>query len=54
MRYGLLNHNASGLHDIWGMSNATAMAACSLAVVAAYAAVFTTVALRVFRTSVES
>jgi len=54
MRYGLLNHNASGLHDIWGMSNPTVMAGLSLAVVAAYAALFTAVALRTFRTSVES
>jgi len=54
MRYGLLDHNASGLHDIWGMSNATAMAALSLAVVAAYAVLFSVVALRTFRKSVES
>jgi len=54
MRYGLLNHNASGLHDIWGMSNPTVMAGLSLAVVAAYAALFTAVGLRTFRTSVES
>ena len=53
MRYGLLDHNASGLHDIWGMSNATTMAALSLIVVAAYAALFTAVALRTFRRSVE-
>jgi ABC-type multidrug transport system permease subunit len=53
MRYALLGHNTSGLHDIWGMSNATAMAALSLAVVAAYAALFTAVALRTFRRSVE-
>jgi ABC-type multidrug transport system permease subunit len=54
MRYGLLDHNARGLHDIWGMSNAAAMAALSLAVVAAYAALFSVVALRTFRKSVES
>jgi ABC-type polysaccharide/polyol phosphate export permease len=54
MRYGLLDHNASGLHDIWGMSNATLMAGLSLAVVAAYATVLTVLALRTFRTSVES
>ena len=54
MRYGLLDDNASALHDIWGMSNATVMAALSLAVVAAYAAAFSTVALRMFRRSVES
>jgi ABC-2 type transport system permease protein len=53
MRYGLLDHNASGLHDIWGMSNATAMAALSLTVVAAFAALGTAVALRTFRRSVE-
>jgi ABC-type multidrug transport system permease subunit len=53
MRYGLLNDNASGLHDIWGMSNATAMATLSLIVVAAYAAVIGTIALRVFSKSVE-
>jgi ABC-2 type transport system permease protein len=49
MRYGLLDHNSTGLHDIWGMSNATAMAALSLAVVAAYATVTTIVAVRTFR-----
>ena len=49
MRYGLLGGNSSGLHDIWGMSNATAMAALSIAVVAAFAAVMTFVAMRVFR-----
>ncbi len=54
MRYGLLGHSARGLHDIWGMSDATVMAVLSLAVVAAYAAVFTAVALRTFRRSVES
>jgi ABC-type multidrug transport system permease subunit len=54
MRYGLLDHSASGLHDIWGMSNATAMAALSLVVVAAYATALTAVALRTFRRSVES
>ncbi len=53
MRYGLLDNSASGLHDIWGMTNATAMATLSLAVVAAYAALFTTIALRTFRKSVE-
>src|SRR6478609_5807885 len=46
MRYGLLDHNASGLHDIWGMTNATAMATLSLVVVAAYAAMFAAIALR--------
>jgi lipooligosaccharide transport system permease protein len=47
MRYGLLD-DASGLHDIWGMSDPTAMALLSLAVVAAFAALLTTIAVRVF------
>jgi ABC-2 type transport system permease protein len=47
MRYGLLD-NSSGLHDIWGMGNASAMAALSVAVVAAFAAVLTLVSVRVF------
>ena len=53
IRYGLLDHNGSGLHDIWGMSNPTTMAVLSLAVVAAFAVAFTAVAIRVFtRTAV--
>jgi ABC-2 type transport system permease protein len=51
MRYGLLDHNASGLHDIWGMSDTTGMAALSLAVVAAFAIVLTLVAVRTFTRS---
>ena len=50
MRYGLLG-NASGLHDIWGMSDATTMAALSLAVVAAFALVLTLASIRVFSRS---
>jgi ABC-2 type transport system permease protein len=49
MRYGLLGGNASGLHDIWGMHNATAMAALSLGVVAIFAGALVYVATRVFR-----
>jgi ABC-2 type transport system permease protein len=47
MRYGLLGDPA-GLHAIWGMSDPTAMAGLSLAVVAAFAAALTTVSIRVF------
>src|SRR5262249_10622583 len=47
MRYGLLG-SAQGLADIWGMSNVHTMAWLSLGVVAAFAAVLTTVAVRVF------
>ncbi len=54
MRYGLLDHSARGLHDIWGMSDPTLMCGLSLAVVAAYAAVLSLLALHTFRMSVES
>ena len=37
MRYGLVDHRGRGLHDIWGMSNTTVMAALSLGVVVAFA-----------------
>ena len=48
MRYGLVDHRGSGLHDIWGMSNVTAMAGLSLAVVVAFALLMLTVSVRVF------
>ena len=48
MRYGLVDRHGTGLHDIWGMSNPTVMAALSLAVVIAFAAVLTVTAVRVF------
>jgi len=54
MRYGLLGGNSSGLHDIWGMHNATAMAALSLGVVAVFAAGLTFAALRTFRRTAVS
>jgi ABC-2 type transport system permease protein len=50
MRYGLLG-DASGLHDIWGMSSATAMAGLSLLVVAAFAVVMSAVAAKAFSRS---
>src|SRR5437773_5962800 len=50
VRYGLLG-NSSGLHDIWGMHDATAMAALSLAVVAAFAVALTMVSIRAFSRS---
>ena len=53
MRYGIVGGNASGLHDIWGMSNATTMAALSLAVLGTFAAALTILSVRVFtRTAV--
>jgi ABC-type polysaccharide/polyol phosphate export permease len=50
IRYGLL-HDASGLHDIWGMHSNSTMAALSLLVVAAFALVLTRAAIRVFSQS---
>src|SRR3989442_1153126 len=41
IRYGLLGDHGAGLHDIWGMTNATAMAGLSLGVVGVFAAAFT-------------
>jgi ABC-2 type transport system permease protein len=49
MRYGLVDRSGQGLHDIWGMSNTTAMAALSLTVVALLATVLTAASIRVFK-----
>lgn len=51
VRYGLLGTRASGLHDIWGMTDATAMAALSLGVVALFAVLGTVLAVRSFARS---
>jgi ABC-2 type transport system permease protein len=51
MRYGLVDPHATGLRDIWGMNNATTMAALSLAVVVAFAVVMLLVSIRVFERS---
>ena len=50
VRYGLLDDRGA-LHDIWGMSNAGAMAGLSLLVVAGFAAALTMVSVRVFTRS---
>jgi ABC-2 type transport system permease protein len=47
-RYGLTSHGSQALRDIWGMPNATEMAALSLAVIAVYALVIYTAAIRLF------
>ena len=49
LRYGFIDPSGTGLHDIWGMSNPTVMAALSLAVLAVFAAAFTMISIRVFR-----
>lgn len=51
LRYGLLDRRAVGLHDIWGMSNPTLEAVLSMLVLAAWAAVFTILSVRVFNRS---
>lgn len=54
MRYGLVDPHGTGLHDIWGMSNVTAMAFLSLAVVIAFAIAMVLLSVRVFaRTAVR-
>ena len=47
VRWGLLGDSA-GLHDIWRLQDTTAMASLSLGVVALFAVVLTTAAIRVF------
>jgi lipooligosaccharide transport system permease protein len=54
MRYGLVDHSGQGLHDIWGMSNTTAMAALSLTVVGVFATVLTAASIRVFQRAAVS
>ena len=51
MRYGLVDPHATGLHDIWGMSDATTEALLSLAVVSAWALVAAFFAVRAFTRS---
>src|SRR5216117_2975834 len=50
MRYGLLQ-DSTGLHAIWGLSDPTAMAALSLAVVGGFALLLTVGSIRVFSRS---
>jgi len=52
IRYGFLDRRGTGLHDIWGMSNTTEMAALSLGVVALFAVITTALSIRVFTRSV--
>jgi ABC-type multidrug transport system permease subunit len=54
MRYGLVDRSGQGLHDIWGMSNTTAMAALSLTVVGLFAAALTATSIRVFNRAAVS
>ena len=51
LRYGVLGHGGTGLHDIWGIGSTTAEAALSLLVLAAWAGLATTASIRVFKRS---
>ena len=51
MRYGFIDHAGKGLHDIWRMTNVTAEAWLSLAVVVVWAAGLTVIAIRSFSQS---
>jgi ABC-2 type transport system permease protein len=48
MRYGLVDPKGTGLHEIWGMSSTTTEAWLSLAVVVAFALLFSAMAVRAF------
>ena len=48
MRYGLIDPSGKGLHDIWGLSNATTEAWLSVVVVALFAAALIAVSIRTF------
>jgi ABC-type multidrug transport system permease subunit len=52
VRYAFLDHRGTGLHDIWGLSNTTEMAALSLGVVGLFAAISTVASILVFNRSV--
>jgi ABC-type multidrug transport system permease subunit len=54
MRYGFIDPNGKGLHDIWGMHNVTAEAWLSLAVVAVWAVALTAISIRTFARSAVS
>jgi ABC-2 type transport system permease protein len=51
MRYAFVDPSGKGLHDIWGMSNATTEAWLSIAVVALFAVALAGIAVRVFTKS---
>ena len=51
LRYGLLDRQATGLHDIWGMTNTTAEAMLSLLVLTAWAGVAAAASIRIFQRS---
>jgi ABC-2 type transport system permease protein len=51
LRYGVLGHGSTGLHDIWGVGSSTTDAALSLLVLAGWAVLATAASIRVFKRS---
>jgi ABC-2 type transport system permease protein len=51
IRYGLVDHQGTGLRDIWGTHDVSTMAALSLAIVVGFALVLLRVSIRVFTRS---
>jgi ABC-2 type transport system permease protein len=51
LRYGFIDPTGKGLHEIWGMSDATTEAWLSLGVVALFALALTAISVRVFSRS---
>ena len=51
LRYGVLGHGSTGLHDIWGTGSSTADAGLSLLVLAGWAVLATAASIRVFKRS---
>jgi ABC-2 type transport system permease protein len=54
MRYGVVDPEGAGLHDIWGLSSTTTEAWLSLGVVALFASAFLALAIRMFKRSAVS
>jgi len=54
MRYGLVDPDGSGLHDIWGLGSTAAEAWLSLAVVLLFAGAFIAIAVRAFKRAAVS
>jgi ABC-type multidrug transport system permease subunit len=48
LRYGILDPNGDGLHDIWGFTSTTADALLSLVVLGAWAVLTTALSIRIF------
>jgi ABC-2 type transport system permease protein len=54
LRYGIVDRTGTGLHEIWGMDDPTAMAGLSLGVVVLFAMAMTALATRAFRRAAVS